>query len=81
MIEISNLRKESCEGYTKLIVDINSDIERLDNEKQIWVSVEDKYAYMLNDVTYDCCLTLPVYMAMYYKTDLCIKGKVSKKII
>lgn len=80
MIEISNLRKESCEGYTKLIVDINSDIERLDNENQIWVSVEDKYAYMLNDITYDCCLTLPVYMAMYYKTDLHIKGKVSKKL-
>ena len=80
MIEISNLRKESCKGYTKLIVDINSDIERLDNENQIWVSVEDKYAYMLNDITYDCCLTLPVYMAMYYKTDLHIKGKVSKKL-
>ena len=80
MIEISNLRKENCEGYTKLVVDINSDIERLDNENQIWVSVEDKYAYMLNDITYDCCLTLPVYMAMYYKTDLHIKGKVSKKL-
>lgn len=80
MIEISNLRKEVNGDYTKLIVDLNSDIKRVDNEHEIWISVENKYSYMLNDITYDCCLTVPLYMAMYYNTDLKIKGKVSKKL-
>lgn len=81
MIEISNLRKEINGDYTKLIVDLNSDIKRIDNEHEIWISVENKYSYMLNDITYDCCLTVPLYMAMYYNTDLKIKGKVSKNYI
>lgn len=35
---------------------------------------------MLNDITYDWCLFLPLYMAMYYKTNLRICGNVSKKL-
>ena len=35
---------------------------------------------MLNDITYDCCLTVPLFMAMYYDTDLIINGNVSKKL-
>lgn len=80
MIEISNLRKICEGGQTILIADIKSDIERNDNEKSIWISVENKYSYMLNDDTYDFCLALPLYMAMYYKTDLVIHGNVSKKL-
>lgn len=62
------------------MIGISSDIGRIDSEKEIWIKVEDKYEYMLNDITYDCCLALPVYMAMFYKTDLYIHGKVSKKL-
>lgn len=80
MIEISNLRKICEEGQTILTADIKSDIERNDSEKSIWISVDNKYSFMLNDKTYDFCLALPLYMAMYYKTDLMICGNVSKKL-
>lgn len=80
MIEISNLRK-ICNGeQTILKADIKSDIEREDREESIWISVENRYSYMMNDKTYDFCLALPLYMAMYYKTDLVIHGNVSKKL-
>lgn len=80
MIEISNLRKICEEGQTILTADVKSDIERNDIEKSIWISVDNKYSFMLNDKTYDFCLALPLYMAMYYKTDLMICGNVSKKL-
>lgn len=80
MIEISNLRKICEEGQTILTADVKSDIERNDIEKSIWISVDNKYSFMLNDKIYDFCLALPLYMAMYYKTDLVICGNVSKKL-
>ena len=80
MIEISNLRTERSFGKTKLIADISSDIIRKDGETTIWVSVDDKNAYMLADDVYDMFLFMPVYMSMYYHTDLHICGCVSKKL-
>lgn len=80
MIEISNLRTEKCLGGTRLIADISSDFVRKDGETTIWVFVDDKNAYMLADDVYDMFLFMPVYMSMYYHTDLHICGSVSKKL-
>ena len=80
MIVISNLRTERSSEKTKLIADISSDIIRKDGETTIWVSVDDKNAYMLADDVYDMFLFMPVYMSMYYHTDLHICGCVSKKL-
>lgn len=78
MIEISNLRLVKGEEWTKVVVDIKSDVERIDNEETMWVAVKNENASMLNDETYDAFLCLPVIMSMYYNTDLRIHGKVSR---
>lgn len=78
MIEISNLRLSKGEEWTKVVVDIKSDVARVDKEDTMWVAVKNENAAMLNDENYDAFLCLPVIMAMYYKTDLRIHGKVSK---
>ena len=78
MIEISNLRLVKGEEWTKVVVDIKSDVKRIDSEDTMWVAVKNENASMLNDETYDAFLCLPVIMSMYYKTDLRIYGKVSR---
>ena len=78
MIEISNLRLVKGEEWTKVVVDIKSDVKRIDSENIMWVAVKNENASMLNDETYDAFLCLPVVMSMYYKTDLRIHGKVSR---
>ena len=78
MIDISNLRISKGEEWTKVIVDIKSDVKRTDSEDTMWVAVKNENADMLNDESYDAFLCLPVYMAMYYNTDLHIHGNVSK---
>ena len=78
MIEISNLRTVDDGEYTKLIVDISSDVVRLDNESQIWIGVEKKNKALLENKVYNAFLLLPLYMSMYYHTDLRIHGEVSK---
>lgn len=80
MIEIANLRIEKTPRRTKLVADIYSDIQRKDTETTIWVSVDEENAYMLADDVYDMFLFMPVYMSMYYHTDLHICGSVSKKL-
>lgn len=80
MIEICNLRISKGEEWTKVMVDIKSDVKRLDNEDTMWIAVKNENSYMLNDENYDAFLCLPVYMAMYYNTDLCIHGNVSKTL-
>lgn len=77
MIEISNLRLLRGDEWTKVVVDIKSDVERVDKEDTMWVAVKNEEATMLNDENYDAFLCLPVYMAMYYNTDLRIHGCVS----
>lgn len=67
-------------GGTKLIADIYSDFVRKDRETTIWVSVDEENAYMLADDVYDMFLFMPVYMSMYYHTDLHICGSVSKEL-
>lgn len=80
MIELSNLRIEKHQDKSVLIVDIDSKEQRIDSETTIWISVDEKYGYMLTEEVYDAFLFLPVYMSMYYHTDLHIRGKVSKKL-
>lgn len=80
MIELSNLRKETINGYTCIVVNISSDVERLDKEKSIYIGVLPEYEDMLATDTYDAFLFIPLYMSMYYKTDLRIHGNVSKSL-
>lgn len=80
MIEISNLRISIGNEWTTLIADIQSDFKRSDQENTIWIAVKNEDAYMLNDETYDAFLCMPVFMAMYYKSDLRIRGNVSKPL-
>lgn len=80
MIEISNLRKESKKGYSCIIADITSDIEREDKESCIYIGVLPENEDMLAVDVYDAFLFIPLYMAMYYHTDLRIHGSVSKSL-
>lgn len=80
MIEIGNLRKEKLGEWTRLIVDISSDINRTDNETTMWIAVKNENEDMLTTDVYDAFLPLPLYMCMYYHTDLKIHGYVSKKL-
>lgn len=80
MIEITNLRVEKNVGGSRLIADLSSDVERIDKESTIWIQVEEQYEYMLADDVYDMFLFLPVYMSMYYHTDLYLHGFVSKEL-
>ena len=78
MIHISSLRKESADGWTKLVADITygGDLP----EPNIWIAVKDEYAYMLSDDVYDAFVLVPLYLGMYYKEDLHIHGCVSKRL-
>lgn len=59
MIEISNLRKESKKGYSCIIADITSDIEREDKESCIYIGVLPENEDMLAvDVYGYACLYL-----------------------
>ena len=78
MIEISNLRLEKESDWTKLVADITSDIKRVDNETTMWIAVKNENADMLTTDVYNMFLFLPLYMSMFYHTDLHIHGCVSK---
>ena len=64
MIEISNLRVLQEKEWTKVVVDIKSEINRFDKEDTMWVAVMNENATKLNDENYDAFLCLPVIMAM-----------------
>ena len=78
MIEISNLRLEKGPEWTKLMADITSDIKRIDNENTMWIAVKNENSNMLTTDVYNMFLFLPLYMSMFYHTDLHICGCVSK---
>lgn len=46
----------------------------------MWIAVENKNADMLTADVYDAFLFLPLYMAMYYHTELIIDGNVSREL-
>lgn len=80
MIEISNLRKIKDGAWTKVVADIKSDVKRMDSESVMWVGVENEHQDILESNVYNMFLFLPVYMGMYYHTDLHIHGSVSKTL-
>ena len=53
MIEISNLRLVKGEEWTKVVVDIKSDVQRVDKKETMWVAVKNENVAMLNDKNYD----------------------------
>lgn len=81
MIEISNLRTEKGTEWTKLVCDI--DVTEIFNpfaEKTMWFAVKNENAWMFSTQVYDCFFLVPLYLAMYYGTDLKINGNVSRKL-
>lgn len=81
MLTIANIRKEQHGEWTHLVVDIDfGDLKTPFTEKSIWFAVKNENADMLTDETYDAFVLVPLYLAMYYHTDLHICGKISKKL-
>lgn len=80
MIEVSNLRKESADGWTKLIANITYGGHVSELEPVMWLAVKDEIADMLADDVYDAFVLLPLFMGMYYKQDVHIHGKISKRL-
>lgn len=48
-------------------------------EKTLYFEVDKAHGDMLADDTYDAFVLVPLYMAMYHKQDLHIRGNISKK--
>ena len=49
-------------------------------EKTLYFEVDQSNADMLADDTYDAFVLVPLYLAMYHKQDLHIRGNISKKL-
>ena len=54
--------------------------KRADDEDTIWVAVKSENADMLTTDSYNMFLLYPLYIAMYYKSDMHIHGKVSERL-
>ena len=82
MIEISNLRRyHTAEKRARLEVDIKFiDMEVEAPGETMWFEIDENYERILVDDTCDPFLLIPLFMAMHYKTDLKIRGNVSKKL-
>ena len=80
MIDIRNLRLEEDGDWMKAVADISSDFQRSDSQSTMWVAVKKENAEMLTTDVYNAFLLFPLYMAMYYKSDLHLHGKVSKEL-
>ena len=80
MIDIRNLRLEQYGDWTKLVADISSDFAREDSENTIWVAVKSGNSDILTLDSYNMFLFYPLYMAMYYKSDMHLHGKVSEQL-
>ena len=79
MLTISQIRKERHGEWTRLVVDIDfGDVKTDYAEKTLWFAVRNENADMLTDETYDAFVLVPLYLAMYYHTDLHICGHMSK---
>ena len=81
MIEICNIRKERNEEWTKLLVDVVvTEIDNPFEEKTMWFAVKNENEEMLSEENYNAFFLVPLYLAMYYKTDLKISGKLSERL-
>lgn len=81
MIEIKNLRiEDTSDGWSRVAVDVNFEgMDDLYNGEGVWFSTPSKNKHMLSE-SYDAFLLVPLYIAMSYKQDLYIRGKVSKRL-
>ncbi len=82
MIELSGLRKyNSGKRTARLEADIKFlDVETEAPAETLWFEIDANYSAMLVEDTYDPFLLVALYLAMNYKTDLKIRGNVSKKL-
>lgn len=81
MIEIFNLRKYTVGKVVRLEADITfTDMSLPYAERTIYFEVDKNNGDMLADDTYDAFVLVPLYLAMYHKQDLYIRGNISKKL-
>lgn len=81
MIEICNIRKEQDDAWTKLVADVLvTEIDNPFEEATMWFAVKKENEDMLTDENYNAFFLVPLYLAMYYKTDLKISGKLSERL-
>lgn len=76
-MKLGNLRIEHKDEYSYLVCDMEA---KFSDVKEIWFSVPTVFEKYLTDDVYDAFLVASLYPAMYYKEDICIDGKVSKKL-
>ncbi len=81
MFKLSNLRKETKNGWTYLVCDFSVTGRKSPfDEDTMWVAVEEKNADMLSDRVYDPFVLVPVILGMYYRQNVRIEGNVSPRL-
>lgn len=81
MFNLSNLRKESRNGWTYLCCDFDvTGILNPFEERTMWVAVEDANNDMLSEKVYDPFVLVPVMLGMYYGQDVHVEGKISARL-
>lgn len=82
MIEISGFRRyNTATGTTRLEADIKFlNMNVTAPADKMYFEIDANYGGMLVDDTFDPFMLVALYSAMYYKTDLQIRGNVSKKL-
>ena len=82
MIEVSNLRVEDVDDkWTRAVVDIRFEgMASPYAEDTIWFAVRKEDRDVLSLDCYDPFFLVPLYLAMYHKQDLTIRGRVSKRL-
>lgn len=81
MIEIKNIKKTILNGNYRLSASILiKDVDAIFEENQIWFENPIDMGDILTDENYNAFFLVPLYMAMYYKTDLYIRGALSETL-
>lgn len=82
MIEVSNLRVEDVDDkWTRAVVDIRFEgMASPYAEDTIWFAVRKEDRDVLSLDCYDPFFLVPLYLAMYHKQDLTIRGRISKRL-
>lgn len=81
MFRLSNLRKESTNGWTYLLCDFEvTEIKNPFGADSMWIAVEDKNEDMLSSRVYDPFVLLPVFLGMFYGQDVHIEGNISARL-
>ncbi len=81
MIEIANLRKYARGEVVRLEADIIfTDMVSPYPEKTIYFEIDKEHGDMLADDSYDAFVLVPLFIAMFHKQDLHIRGNISKKL-